>query len=280
MHGNKHGRKIMNEVFKTRRKIAMKSKKIMALVLSLTVIMGSNLCVNAAGSGYGGSGYSQSASSSQKSSKKESRQEKDIVNQETNSGQEINVFSGNGSSDSGSSSSGSSENNISRNIVKRADGTVLQSTVAGRYTSKNFAGTSVSSVKASVNAALGVKNGETAWVSISDSTCGEKAMKTVTEVSESMGAKVAGILDIYGSKITKSGKRVDVNQPEAGIEYTVGIPASMKAPAGYQLAILRVYGDKGVGKADLLKDMDNDPNTVTFSSDKFGVFAFVYIRNL
>lgn len=262
----------------------MKSKKIMALVLSLTVIMGSSLCVNAAGSGYSnsgsggssGSGYSQSSSS--KSSKKESRKEETVTNQNTNSNQESNAsFNNEGS---GSSSSGSGESNVSRNTVKRADGTVLQSTVAGRYTSKNFAGTSVSSAKANVNAALGVKDGESAWISISDSTCGEKAMKTVTDVSDSMGAKVAGVLDIYGSKITKSGKRVDVNHPASGVEYTVGIPASMKTPAGYQLAVLRVYGDKGVGKTDLLKDMDNDPGTVTFSSDKFGVFAFVYIKNL
>lgn len=138
----------------------------------------------------------------------------------------------------------------------------------------------MSSAKATVNAALGVQNGESAWISISDSTCGEKAMKTLTDVSSNMGAKVAGVLDIYGSKITKSGKRVDVGQPTTAVEYTIGVPAAMKAPAGYQLAVLRVYGEDGVGKADLLKDMDNDPNTVTFSSDKFGVFAFVYVKSL
>ena len=54
----------------------------------------------------------------------------------------------------------------------------------------------------------------------------------------------------------------------------------MKAPAGYQLAVIRVYGEDGIGKADLLKDMDSDPATVTFSSDKFGVYAFVYIKNV
>lgn len=240
----------------------MKRKKMMALVLSLTVIMSSSLCVNAAGSGYG-SGYSKSSSS--KSSSKQTT----VVNQESGSG--------NGASASVSSSS---ESSAPRNVVKKADGTVLRSTVAGRYTSKKFAGTSVSSAKATVNAALGVQNGETAWVSISDSTCGEKAMKTLTDVSSNMGAKVAGVLDIYGSKITKSGKRAAVDQPTAAVEYTIGIPTAMKAPVGYQLAVLRVYGEDGIGKADLLKDMDNDPNTVTFSSDKFGVFAFVYVKSL
>lgn len=64
-------------------------------------------------------------------------------------------------------------------------GTVLQTTVAGRYTSKKFAGTAVSSARANVDAALGVQKGEKAWISISDSTCGQKAMKTVTDVAES-----------------------------------------------------------------------------------------------
>lgn len=245
----------------------MKKKRVMALVLSLTVILGSNLCVSAAGSGYG-SGYSKPSSSSSK--------EEEKTEQEMNSGQQTA-----GSENTGSGSSSSAPVSVApRNVVKRADGKVLQTTVTGRYTSKKFAGTAVTSAKASVNAALGVQSGETAWISVSDSTCGEKAMKTVTDVSESMGARVAGILDIYGSKITKSGKRVDVDQPTAAVEYTIGVPASMKAPAGYQLAVLRVYGENGVGRADLLKDMDSDPNTVTFASDKFGVFAFVFVKNL
>lgn len=244
----------------------MKKKRVMALVLSLTVILGSNLCVSAAGSGYG-SGYSKPSSSSSK--------EEEKTEQETNSGQQSA-----GSESTGSGSSSAPVSIAPRNVVKRADGKVLQTTVAGRYTSKKFAGTAVTSAKVSVNAALGVQSGETAWISVSDSTCGEKAMKTVTDISGSMGAKVAGILDIYGSKITKSGKKVDVDQPTAAVEYTIGVPASMKAPAGYQLAVLRVYGEDRVGKADLLKDMDSDPNTVTFASDKFGVFAFVFVKNL
>ncbi len=243
-------------------------KKVASLALALVMTAGSTLCVGAAGSGYGGSGYS---SGSSKSSKEQTTVT--VSNSETpNAGNED--FSGTETASAGSSGT------VVSNTVKKADGSVLQTTVAGRYTSKKFAGTAVTSAKANVNAALGVKDGEKAWISISDSTCGEKAMKTVTEVSESMGAKVAGILDIYGSKITTSGKREDITHPESAVSYTVGVPVSMKAPAGYQIAVLRVYGDHGVGKADLLKDMDNDPNTVTFSSDKFGVFAFVYIKNV
>lgn len=243
-------------------------KKMMALSLSLAVMAGSSLCVGAAGSGYGGSGYGGSGySSSNNNTGSEEEKKEETIYVETAESNSENYNS-------------SVSSNVVKNVVTKADGTVLRSTVAGRYIAKNFAGTAVLSAKANVNAALGVKNGETAWISISDSTCGEKAMKTVNEVSESMGAKVAGIIDIYGAKITSSGKRVDIIHPGAEIEYTIGIPSSMKAPVGYQLAVLRVYGDNGVGKADLLKDMDNDPNTVTISSDKFGVFAFVYVKNL
>lgn len=238
----------------------------MALSLSLAVMAGSSLSVGAAGSGYGGSGYGGSGYSGI---------EHESENVGTSNSKEVTYESSENSNDSVSSSSA-----VVKNVVTKADGTTLQSTVAGRYTAKKFNGTAVLSTKANVNAALGVKNGETAWISISDSSCGEKAMKTVNEVSESMGAKVAGIIDIYGAKITSSGKRVDITHPEAEIQYTIGIPFSMKAPEGYQLAVLRVYGDNGVGKADLLKDMDSDPNTVTVSSDKFGVFAFVYVKNL
>lgn len=242
-------------------------KKLIALSLSLAFMTGSSLCVGATGSGYSGSGYSGSNSNNP------------VVTETAETTNQTVVVSE--SSNSGSDNSNSStSSNVVKNVVTKADGTILRSTVSGRYTTKKFAGTAVLSAKADVNAALGVQNGETAWISISDSTCGKKAMKTVTEVSESMGAKVAGILDIYGSKITSSGKRVDISHPGAAIQYTIGIPSSIKAPEGYQLAVLRVYGDNGVGKADLLKDMDNDPNTVTISSDKFGVFAFVYVKNL
>lgn len=232
-------------------------KKMASLTLALTVVAGSTLSVGAAGSGYGGSGYSMETT--------------------------VSSTGGATESDSGYSVSESTESTAStvvKNTVKKADGTVLQTTVAGRYTSKKFDGSAVLSAKANVNAALGVQNGESAWISISDSLCGAKAMQTVTDVSKSMGATVAGILDIYGSKITAAGKKVDITHPTSAIQYTVGIPSTMKAPAGYQIAVLRVYGDNGVGRADLLVDMDSDPNTVTISSDKFGVFAFVYIKNL
>lgn len=238
--------------------------KLMAGALAVTIMTSSALSVEAAGSGYSGSGYVNTPVSAV------SDIETTVV---TNGG-------GDAASDAGTSGSSGSESNVVRNIVLRSDGTVLQTTVAGRYTSKKFAGTAVSSARANVDAALGVQKGEKAWVSISDSTCGQKAMKTVTDVAESMGAKTAGILDIYGAKITAAGKRVDVTHPAAEVQYTVGIPASMKAPAGYQLAVIRVYGEDGIGKADLLKDMDSDPATVTFSSDKFGVYAFVYIKNV
>lgn len=85
----------------------MKRKKMMALVLSLTVIMSSSLCVNAAGSGYG-SGYSKPSSS--KSSSKETT----VENQESGFGQESG--SGNGASASASSSS---ESSAPRNVVKK-----------------------------------------------------------------------------------------------------------------------------------------------------------------
>lgn len=227
-------------------------KKWASLVLALTMIVGSTLCVEAAGSGY-----------NEPAKKEEAQQSGETSTNEA----------------TGATTAAAPSQTV-QNVVKKGDGTVLKSTVSGSYTSKKFAGTAVTSVKANVNAALGVKSGEKAMISIGDSACGAKAMKTVTEVSSSMGAKVAGILDIYGSKITASGKRENIAHPASEVSYTVGVPTSMKAPAGYQIAVLRVYGDNGVGKADLLKDMDNDPNTVTFSSDKFGVFAFVYIKNV
>lgn len=226
-------------------------KNIMALSLSVIVIAGSTLSANANvsendtnGSGYNGSGYNGSGYES----------------------------SGSGSGSKGSA--GSTSVNLGTSSVKAADGKVSVTTVAGQYTSKKFLGTIVSTQKALVNTSLGVKAGETAYIKISDSFCGPLAQQCVTDVAKSMGAKAGPMLDIFAGKISKNGKYTDIDKAAAAIEFKVGTPLNFKAAAGTEIAVLRVQ--KG-GAVTVLPDMDQDPNTITFKTSGFGVFALIQV---
>ncbi len=56
-----------------------------------------------------------------------------------------------------------------------------------------------------------------------------------------------------------------------GIRIVIEIPAEFRA-AGRSFAMVRNHG----GTAEVLPDLDNDPNTLTFETDRFSPYALVY----
>lgn len=217
-------------------------KRTMAFAMSAMLLAGSAMGVNASGSGYNGSGYNGSA------------------------------YHSGGSNES--SDSNETVPAAMSDTVKAADGKVLYTSVPGRYTAKKVPGTIVSSPKAYVIAAFGLAAGETPYVKISDSLCGPQAKKCVEDIAAMMGIKAGPMLDIFAGKLTAAGKYVEIETALAPVEFKVGVPNSFKPAAGMELAILRVQ--KG-GAVALLPDLDSDPNTITFTTNGFGVFAYVQV---
>ena len=66
----------------------------------------------------------------------------------------------------------------------------------------------------------------------------------------------------------QTGKISDLNAP---ISITVDVPNGLKSN-GRSFAVLRVHD----GAAELLRDTDTEPNTITISTDKFSTYAIVY----
>lgn len=229
----------------------MRSKrmtKFAAVALSVTLILGSCLTVSA--SGYNGSGYSGSG------------------------------YSGSSGGSKGGSSSSSKEDYVG--TVKLSDGTVISTSVAGIYKSSYFKGMAVTAPASTVNAMMGVKGGESARITMTDSQCGEKAKAVLNKALNDTGAKLISTLDIYGSIVAKNGKVKAVDQLAGPVEFAVSIPEDMRnnVPAGYKISIIRIYGEAGVGHVDLLNNESDDASVFKFSTDKLGVFAFVYIKNV
>ncbi|MBO5293355.1 MAG: hypothetical protein J6B10_09270, partial [Lachnospiraceae bacterium] len=113
---------------------------------------------------------------------------------------------GSSSSSSSSSSGGSSKSSTKVEETKiptvtLADGTVLNSTVAGSSKATSIKGIAVAAPAAVVNAALGVKEGEKAFVTIADSNYGPAAKASLENAAAALGAQIEAVLDINMGKL-------------------------------------------------------------------------------
>lgn len=169
-----------------------------------------------------------------------------------------------------SSSSTSAPSAASTSSVK-VGGQEVKTTVAGQYYAKNVNGVAVVTPKAEMSAALGLKNGEQAFAKIYTSSYGPMAQASVKAAADIMGVPVGPVLDITVGKLAKDGKFTNVASSAAPVSFTVGVPANF-AQAGNDYAVICVAPG---GATVVLKDIDSDPNTVTFNTNVFGVFALV-----
>ena len=123
----------------------------------------------------------------------------------------------------------------------------------------------------SVAAAAGMKEGQVLTMSVAGSV-GPDAQTVLTNAVMSTGATLAYVVD------------VSLNVEEDGIpvgsvhELSSPVTLAVEAPSGidgnlYDFAVIRIHGD---GSVTVLPDLDNDPKTITFATDRFSIFAVVY----
>lgn len=105
-------------------------------------------------------------------------------------------------------------------------------------------------------------SGANETVSESDAKAAEEAAGDYT---------VAEYLDIELSK--KVGDtETDIHELKNPITLVITVPEALRA-TGREFAVVRVHE----GKASILSDLDSDPNTVTFKTDRFSTYALMYL---
>jgi len=192
---------------------------------------------------------------------------------------------GNGSSDGNESEDNGSEDGESEDdesednandTVTTTSGEVLTSAAAINATASIPAvlRTPQSMVTAAAASAVGgLEEGQYAAAAVRDSQCGELARQAVTNAASSVKGKVATYLEItLGICGPEGGVIRNVEQLPTPIEFTLAAPEGIDG-SQYDFAVVRLHGD---GKVDILPDLDNDPATITFRTDRFSVYAVIY----
>ncbi len=121
-----------------------------------------------------------------------------------------------------------------------------------------------------------VKNGINVKIilSIEDATVSVQTndkKKVETEISKVSHCKLGQYLDVKLLKIIGETEE-KIAETKAPITVTFEIPESLRGKKEY--SVIRVHGSE----TTILKDQDNDPNTVTIATDKFSTYALVYVE--
>ena len=98
----------------------------------------------------------------------------------------------------------------------------------------------------------------------------EKEQEAIDKVAETADKEVAVVLDLNVFKVlgATESKITDLSKP---ITITIDIPAEF-LNADYFFSVLRIHNNK----AEMLKDLDTDPNTVTIETDGFSTYTLMY----
>lgn len=160
--------------------------------------------------------------------------------------------------------------------VTTSSGGVLASSAAVNVTGGASAviRTSQSAVNAAAASAVGgLKEGQYVVATVGDSACGGLARQAVTNAAGSVNAKVASYLEITLDVCNQGGGVAqNVTKLSAPIEFTISAPADIDG-SRYDFAVVRLHDG---GQVDILRDLDNDPATITFQTDRFSVYAVIY----
>jgi len=196
------------------------------------------------------------------------------VSADGNGSSDGNESDGNESDDTGSEDDESEDN--ANDTVTTASGETLISAAAINATASIPAvvRTPQSEVTAAAASAVGgLEEGQYAAAAVKDSQCGELARQAVTNAASSVKGKVAAYLEItLGICDPEVGVIRNVEQLSTPIEFTLAAPEGIDG-SQYDFAVVRLHGD---GRADILPDLDNDPATITFRTDRFSVYAVIY----
>uniref|UniRef100_UPI004055B0F2 hypothetical protein n=1 Tax=Acetatifactor sp. TaxID=1872090 RepID=UPI004055B0F2 len=146
-------------------------------------------------------------------------------------------------------------------------------------TNSSVVSATVTTAQASFNAAVGltadmIAQGQSVNIVIANSQCGELARAAVNNAAAALNASVAVILEIDVNIVAANGAVLnDVTELSAPIEFVISTPVIDGNPADYDFAVVRLHSD---GEVTILPDLDQDPATITFATDRFSVYAVIY----
>lgn len=152
--------------------------------------------------------------------------------------------------------------------VSTSTGTVLTSTI--EMSGVSGLPIAIITPAQTVIAAAGLNPGETLVPTLSDFV-GEVAQQMITNTALSAGARVAYMFDITMYAAGRDVADNRVTQLSAPVSFTVGVPDGYDGNV-YDFAVVRIHN----GVPSILPDLDNDPATVTFASDRFSAYALIY----
>ena len=163
-----------------------------------------------------------------------------------------------------------------KKTVTTADGKTVKTEIAGIYEVANLNGTAVNTPKVEVQKAIGLTDeeiaaGTNASIYMSDYVVKEDR-EALNNAVASKGKNVLSMMisDMYS--ITKDGKITKLNSSKKPVSLIFGLPKHA-IDANRTYSMLCVTAD---GRIVELKDMDNDPNTITVNTTVFGKYAIVY----
>lgn len=163
-----------------------------------------------------------------------------------------------------------------KKTVATSSGTAVKTEIAGVYEIESLSGSAVTTAKADVLKAVGLTEEEILSgtnASIYMSGYLSKADKEVVTTAVQNSGKTALtmlISDMY--TITKEGKITKLNNIPNPVSLLFGIPKYV-IDADRTYSVLCVQPD---GSYIELKDMDNDPGTITIDTTVFGKYVIVY----
>lgn len=150
----------------------------------------------------------------------------------------------------------------------------VRTTMKGVYIATVVNGSVITTPLSSIASGYGLTSGETPYARIynMDVKKSPLAAAALNSVAQSVGADVGPYVNVELGKMTK-GKFGLLSSDGAEITVSFGIPASF-AQSGKTFAVACV---RPGGAVSILKDTDNNPNTVTFNTTG-GQGAYAIIR--
>ncbi len=104
-----------------------------------------------------------------------------------------------------------------------------------------------------------------------DSVTKQKADSKTSEIGYSHGCYFEISLEKVTTTASGSTTSVGITELAKPIRIVMDIPASLRG-FNRTFAVIRVHGDS----VDVLNDLDSDPNTITFETDRFSSYTLVY----
>ncbi len=149
-----------------------------------------------------------------------------------------------------------SGNNVPKAEIKTPNGSLADAVLTAAELKQYKKG-------ADLGVALEVRSAESS-VSYSDKMLVEKALSK-------FGYKLGRYLDLQLFKTLDKGNKTQVKQTNSPITVSFEIPEVLRA-SGREYVMIRVHN----GEVDVLKDYDDNANTIIIRTDKFSVYALVY----